>query len=395
MKKILFILFSLLLASCSSTNNKKVDCDYIEYSYNQDNLTASIVSGVNYNLSELKINSNVIYENKSYTVTSISVNAFKDNQYIEYVEMPNTIELIGYDAFRNCISLKEVILSEKVITLSDHLFAGCTSLKKIENTDNVENIYTGTFVNTGLETICFNHIKSIGQDAFFNNSYLKEVTLLGEYTTLSGSCFERCSSLKRVNISDNLEVINDYVFKDSSLEAFDFSNINYIGKYAFENTFITELNLQDITLNEGSFKECKKLENVVLSTEKVPESCFYGCTNLNNLNLSDCLTIGSKAFYNIGISTFMVCNTLNEILSSAFEESGLNNLIFEDNSSLKIISRKAFANTKLTGELRFPSSLNSIYNQAFYNVNLSRINISSDTRYDSNSFDGFVEIVKY
>lgn len=393
MKRKVIVLLSLLLVSCSSTS--KVECGEINYSFDEKNMTASVVSSPNYNLSNLIIESNVINNGKVYEVTGISINAFKDNKYIEKVQMPNTIKNIGYDAFRNCTSLMEVEFSEQVTTLADHLFAGCVSLKSVKNVSNVENILKGTFENTGLEFISFSNLKSIGIDAFFNNSYLKEISLMGTYTSLSGSCFERCKVLETVNVSSTLASIGSYAFKDSYLSNFDFSNISSIGKYAFENTNVTSLEMNDVVLEEGSFNNCDELREIKLSTDEIPYLCFDDCNKLSVIEISNCKRIGSKAFYNSNVSSFTVCHSLEEISSSAFENSSIKSLFFEDNSSLKIISRRAFANAKLSGELKLPSSLKSIYNQAFVNNKLDSVSIYNNTDYDSNSFDGNVRLEVY
>ena len=91
----------------------------------------------------------------------------------------------------------------------------------------------------------------------------------------------------------------------------------------------------------------------------------------------------------------MLPSSLEEISSQAFENSKLKSLTFEENSSLKIISRNAFYNCLLQGTLTLPSSLSGIYHNAFSNNNLEKVNISSSTSVDYNSFDNNVEITYY
>ena len=154
-------------------------------------------------------------------------------------------------------------MSNNVISLSDHLFADCINLYSFEGGEKVENIYKGTFQNTHLESITFNNLKLVSVDSFFNNKYLKDVTLLGEYTSLSGSSFERCPALENVNLSSSVTKIDNYAFKDCSLLTnFDFTNITSIGKYAFENCNIAEVKTSSLSLLEGSFASCKNLKTI-------------------------------------------------------------------------------------------------------------------------------------
>ena len=373
MKKYL-LLIGLLLMSCTSNIQEN---GTIRYELNNDNKTASVILSSSFNLKKLEIPSSISQDNITYTVNSISINSFKGNGNIEEVIIPDSITSIGYDAFRECNNLKKVRMSNNVISLSDHLFADCINLSSFEGGEKVENIYKGTFQNTHLESITFNNLKLVSVDSFFNNKYLKDVTLLGEYTSLSGSSFERCPALENVNLSSSVNKIDNYAFKDCSLLTnFDFTNITSIGKYAFENSNIAEVKTSSLSLSEGSFASCKNLKSIDFSTQKIPYKCFYNCENLNSFLIKNYQEIGSYAFYQTGIKNINFADSLEIISSSSFENSSLESFTFTNDSKLKNISTKAFYNSKLTGEISLPKNLKTIYNEAFLHTNISKVNLS-------------------
>lgn len=389
MKKYL-LLIGLLLMSCSSNIQEN---GTIRYELNNDNKTASVILSSSFNLKKLEIPSSISQDNITYTVNSISINSFKGNGNIEEVIIPDSITSIGYDAFRECNNLKKVRMSNNVISLSDHLFADCINLSSFEGGEKVENIYKGTFQNTHLESITFNNLKLVSVDSFFNNKYLKDVTLLGEYTSLSGSSFERCPALENVNLSSSVNKIDNYAFKDCSLLTnFDFTNITSIGKYAFENSNIEVIKTSSLSLSEGSFASCKNLKSIDFSTQKIPYKCFYNCENLNSFLIKNYQEIGSYAFYQTGIKNINFADSLEIISSSSFENSSLESMTFTNESKLKNISTKAFYNSKLTGEISLPKNLKTIYNEAFLKTNITKVNIFSNTDFDSNVFEENVEI---
>ncbi len=389
-----FLLVSVLLMSCSPT--QIVENNEIQYEFNDENKTARVIESPKYNVKDLIIPETIISNNKEYNVVSIAKNSFLDNKYIENLVVPNSVSSIGYDAFRNCTNLKSVSFSNSVKTIPDHLFAGCTSLSSFEGGNGVEVINKGAFRNSKLTSISFNNISELNIDTFFNFEELKEVKILGSYTSLPGSFFENCTSLVDVELSSSLVKVDSYAFKNcTSLDSFNFENITNLGVSSFENTGFKNLSLTLSSMGIWCFYNCKNLENLSIDVLEISEKCFYNCQNLKNLNLKNVNKISTQAFYKCGIESLIIPSSLVEISSQAFENSSLKSLSFEDNSSLKIISRNAFYNCSLSGELVFPLSVKSIYNNAFTNNDLEVVKISSSTSIDNNVFDENVKIERY
>lgn len=376
---LLIIPLSLLFSCQGNTNNT------INYSFDDFTMEAMIVDSPLYNYQDLVIPSEVNYNNQVYQVTSIAINAFKNNDYIKTLTIPDTIVSIGYDAFRDCSSLEIVNMSNQIDYLPDHLFSYCTSLTEFNGGENIKTLYKGVFEGTKVKSFTFSSLSEIDVDCFWNNQALESITILGDLDTLPGSCFERCTSLKSVNLSSSVSYIENYAFKNcSSLETFDFENIRHIENNAFESCAFTTLELNDTVLENQAFVSNLNLESVSLNgslsnhSKDLGYGVFKDCSKLTTLTINNIESIGSNCFKNCSLETVSFDKELKEIKSEAFLNNKLKLISFEENSSLESISRKAFYNNQLEGKIELPTSLNAIYNFAFKENNIDEIKISKD-----------------
>lgn len=86
-------------------------------------------------------------------VTSISMNAFRNQKNLKKVTLPDQITSIGVSAFNSCSSLNDVNIPQSLTELQYGVFAGCTSLAEVEIPDSVVKIGGKAFFNTGLNSI--------------------------------------------------------------------------------------------------------------------------------------------------------------------------------------------------------------------------------------------------
>lgn len=68
---------------------------------------------------------------KSYKVTYIAADAFKNNKEITSVTIGNNVTSIGNNAFCNCIRLKKLTIGSKVSKIGKKAFYGCKALKDV------------------------------------------------------------------------------------------------------------------------------------------------------------------------------------------------------------------------------------------------------------------------
>ena len=379
---------SLSLMGCGQNNNT------INYVLNNGDMTAMVVSS-GYNYPVLNIPETITVDNNVYTVVSIQENAFKGNNYLKEVTIPDTVTIIGYDAFRDCKKLESVIMSDSIEVLPDHCFSNCQNLVLYTGGEEVKTLLTGVFEGTAIKSFNFTNLQSMGIDCFWNNQHLEEVNISGSITNISGSAFEKCTSLKKVTLGSSVTAIDSYVFKNcENLSELNFDYITNIASYAFENCGFTSLSLSGKEISSHAFNNNKKLETLSLSNiSEIGLGAFKDCDNLSSLSVSNVKIIGSQAFMNDKISSLSFDSSLEEIRSSAFENNQVSAISFTDESSLRLISRKAFYNNEISGNLILPDSLEYIYAYAFQNNNLQEVSLSEKCSFESNSFDKGINVV--
>lgn len=115
--------------------------------------------------------------------------------------------------------------------------------------------------------------------------------------------FEDNEKIKEVNIPENVEVIEQEVFKNSALKRAEISGeIKEMGSEAFAGCE----NLEKIVFQKGittvpswTFSRCNSLKNISLSesVKKIESGAFYSCKNLERIDIYDkCTSIDGNAF---------------------------------------------------------------------------------------------------
>lgn len=338
--------------------------------------------------------SNVVIPND---INIIGKNAFKGNNKVITIHIPTNVETIKESAFENCSSLKEIIVDGKT-----------SSLKDIEN-----NAFSNC---VALENISFsNAINKIGEYAFYNCYKLKNVTLESEYlSVIEKYSFANCNSLDNIRLSSSIVKIGDYAFfhcnlkeviiPSSVLEIGDYafssngladnvllepsswtitpsikkltfannSLINKIGKYAFLNNIIDEINLPDneIYLDEYCFSGSSKIKSFTIKNSYyVTQGIIANSNSINKVDISSSKNLLSA----FGGNILDVPETLNTIE------------VIDGDSILPY----AFSSFGMVKEIILPESITSIGEYAFYGCySIKSINISNVTKIYANAFTG-------
>ncbi len=123
------------------------------------------------------------YNGKSYSVTEIGDNAFKNNKKLKTVTIGSSVKTIGKSAFSGCTALTSVKSGSKVTEIKASAFNGCKKLKSIT-------------LASGLE--------AIGSSAFTNCKALTKVTIGSKVNSIGSKAFKGCSALKSVTIKTTL-----------------------------------------------------------------------------------------------------------------------------------------------------------------------------------------------
>lgn len=347
-------------------------------------------------------------------VTAIAENCFFDN----------TAGYYNPATGMNCNTVTSNFRFPKFLEkIGDYAFAYCTIIKDVKLPDTV---------------------KEIGEGAFLSCTRLSGINL-EKVTVIANNAFNGCKSLKAVTLSDDIEKLDVYSFKDTPLiddvasdtvfindkilysvgnkdiEQFTFTdNITGIAGGAFMDcTKITELNLPEKIKILGGyvFYNCNALKTITLPTEldAVFEAMFYGCYALKEINLPETVTeICDYAFTSckklsgvsipeavtkIGKYAFSSCRAITSLtIPSAVTEigegalrlcTGLTSLVIP--SGVTEIATYTFSNCTGLKYVIIPTSVKTMNLRAFTDTKEFSFNIlycGAKTEYDKITIEG-------
>ena len=284
-------------------------------------------------------------------VVEIGPTAFEFTSIVD-IKIGANIRKIGDEAFYSCEKLSSVTWNHKCDVIPDFCFAGClnlinfdfsgiekigkyafekSGLQKVFLPENIKIIEKGTFREcSGLRSVTWNctcdvipancffecsnlthfdfsAIKKIGKYAFIRSG-LQEVCLQKNIEILEDGTFRECSGLRSVTWNCTCDVIPNFCFAAcSNLTNFDFSGIEKIGKYAFEESGLQEVFLPENIkiIEDGAFRECSGLRSVTWNCtyDVIPVLCFAVCSNLTQFALSGIKKVGTSAFEKSGLTS--------------------------------------------------------------------------------------------
>lgn len=179
--------------------------------------------------------------------------------------------------------------------------------------------------NSVTKVIIPDGIEEIRKYAFYNCEVLREVVLGADCDKIMEYAFYRNPKLININL-DKVKVISNYAFYECSVLSnyekggLNFASVNVLGDYAFAKCKqLLSANLTDLRRSgTGVFKECSKLETVVLGDrahlgkemfsqsavrnitvycDTIPDGAFNGCSRLEWITIVNDLTyLGNEAF---------------------------------------------------------------------------------------------------
>ena len=192
------LLLILLIFSASHVLADKFVCTVggISYSVNTTNKTASVVSNYYGAYSgNIIIPETIIYDNTTYSVTSI-----------------------GEDAFYGCSGLTSAIIGNSVKSIGESAFDSCSGLTSVTIGNSVKSIGEGAFrYCSGLTSVTIpNSVTFIGEDAFSDCSGLTSVTIPNAVISIGYGAFSDCSGLTSVTIGNSVTSIGEIAFYDCS-----------------------------------------------------------------------------------------------------------------------------------------------------------------------------------
>ena len=318
-----FLCLCMCLFSCIKAFSYDALIDGIYYNFNGDEaeVTDENTSFNSYR-GDIVIPESVVYNAKTYSVTSIGNYAFEDCSGLTSVNIPNSVTSIGDNAFYHCFGLTSVNIPNSVTSIGDKAFYYCSGLTSVTIGNSVKNIGDNAFYHcSGLTSVNIpNSVTSIGSSAFYGCTGLTSVNIPNSVTSIGDNAFYHCSGLTSVNIPNSVTSIGDDAFYDCSglkkvivpdiaawcgIE-FDgyLANPLYFAKhlYSDETTEITNLIIPNsvTSIGNSAFSNCSSLTSVTIpnSVTSIGNTTFLSCTGLTSVTIgSSVKSIGRDAFY--------------------------------------------------------------------------------------------------
>ena len=289
---------------------------------------------------DIEIPRKVLYNGKTYNVTSIGSYAFYHCTGLTSVTIPNSVTSIGSSAFKVCSGLTSVMIPNSVTYIDSSAFYGCTGLTSVTIPNSVTFIWSSAFYGcTGLTSVTIpNSVIFIGDYVFQGCSGLTSVTIGNSVTSIEPSMFNGCKKLEHINVNAeniNLLSIDGVVYnKDASTLLYCPSgktavtippSVISIGDSAFYGcSGLTSVTIPNSVTSIGwyAFEGCSGLTSVTTppSVTSIGYYTFSGCSGLTSVTISNSVTsIGSYAFSHCsGLTSVTIPNSVTSIGGSAF-----------------------------------------------------------------------------
>ena len=235
MKLAKFLLTSMALLLCNITISAydfAVDGIYYNITSSTDN-TVEVTQGIIYGVhaKSVTIPTMVIYNGKTYEVTSIGDKAFDGCSRLTSIEIPNSVTSIGREAFRGCSSLTSIEIPNSVTSIGDEAFKGCSNLKIVINHSNL-NITKGSSSFGYIAYYADRVLSGENVDGFFFDGEDGDYILTGYWGNetnlvlpdnymeqsyrIGDGAFEGCNSLTSIEIPNSVTSIGHYAFSQCS-----------------------------------------------------------------------------------------------------------------------------------------------------------------------------------
>ena len=292
---------------------------------------------------------------------------------------------------------------EGFVAISDYAFSYVTTndyggrinhacgINGISLMNGVYSIGDFAFYGAAITEIDLEGCTSLGRSAFRESS-IEVVSIPRSVTDVGANCFNGCRNLARISIDAELEEIPASFLKDT-VGLTDVTlpqSCTKLNIDAFHGSGISAIDLRFVEeIGYSCFYGCTNLVSIDISNlNTIPENAFASCERLSEVLLSPgCKTIGSRAFVGSGITTIDLSGIV-EIGASAF--MNCSRLSAADLSSVVRIGDFAFTNSPCTVKLN--GHVEVIGQYALSGTDIEAIDLGSITSIGDHAFSGCTEL---
>lgn len=334
-------------------------------------------------------------------IASVGINVFGSIK-IETIDIPKDF-ILGKSMFSICQNLRTVNFEADEVNIPERCFYHCTSLTKIDinkalfikdsaflkcHSLSISAIPAHTYVEiyafseTGVTDVTIEDISKISKGAFAECNSLKKLTInaadgfetanelsvpeelvrecrnlqtvifTGHTENLSSikkAAFKNTEMLTEISLPDNICLIEDYAFYNSSIKNIRLPEIlEQIGNYTFSMSNLESVTIPDkvTKLGKGVFNSCYKLTKAVLpeSITAIPDETFLACHKLKMVHVSGISTVGDRAFYHCKMLKVFDFSQIKRLENMSFAETGIREAVFSN--KLTKLQGSSFGNCK-------------------------------------------------
>ena len=366
-------------------------------------------------------------------VVSICENAFCSDDAIIELYIPDSVKSLDKNCFSNAKWLESVCFFGGNVQIGEETFGNCDRLERIVIKDGSVSIGKRAFknsVNVTFDEDTFNHIVSIGEEAFLKSSedLREEIVVSDSVVSVGARAFTKFFP-QRIVIGASLRDIGDDAFgflknlreivvsKDNpylevsgkclidktknkvviglpgakipstvtaiGVAAFQYRtdieqltlspNITEIGERAFANcTNMSYLSMSDNLkiIGKEAFKECESLTSVTLGKgiTEVSEGAFENCSSIGSVTMTnEVISLGKIAFRGCySLKKVTFSDTLTTIGENCFRGCMALESV-EIPKSVTKMGEGAFASCISIVSIAIPDGVTCIESSAFYN----------------------------
>ena len=273
-------------------------------------------------------------------VVSICENAFCSDDAIIDLYIPDSVKSLDKNCFSNAKWLESVCFFGGNVEIGEEAFGNCDRLKRIVIKDGSVSIGKRAFKNSGKVTFdedTFNHIVSIGEEAFLKSSedLREEIVVSDSVVSVGARAFTKFFP-QRIVIGASLRDIGDDAFGylknlREIVVSKDNPHLEVSGKCLIDKTknkVVIGLPGAKIpstvtAIGVAAFQYRTDIEQLTLSPNitEIGERAFANCTNISYLSMSDNLKIiGKEAFKECeSLTSVTLGKGITEVSEGAFE----------------------------------------------------------------------------
>lgn len=291
------------------------------------------------------------------------------------------------------IVFKDLAVEALCVRNWDENHDGELSYSEAESISSLKNVFTGNLAIISFEELkYFTGLREIGQNAFKGCSNLWRIQLPENIEVIQSGAFNKCSSLEIVKFTGSqLRKIEGSDTIPWSSGDHDNKNIEYNGAFAYCYS-LRRIHLPESVeaIGNCAFAFCSSLEHVGLAENSrlaVIEGTFIDGTEAATMSAK----VAGAFMYCSSLREFHIPDGLTQIGPAAFYKCvSLNKVHISDNSCLVSIGGglyEPFNQKQYPGAFAFctslktftiPSNIKIIYNAAFYGcTSLSEIKVTS------------------